>query len=130
VRVSEELRHLYDHLEALQNTFHTPYVKYRTAFTKLLLEMERRRRYKKSAEDIVRGMIKQLNSMTEGIDLSYFEPVISLNLPLQRRTMLDIDSMWSMAIVCPWIFASTFQILLQDGKLCPAMDLHRKLYLL
>ncbi|KAF4613592.1 hypothetical protein D9613_007894 [Agrocybe pediades] len=67
VQVSEELRHLYDHLDALQNTFHTPYVKYRTAFTKLLLEMERRRKYKESAESIVR----EENHVRERFNVEY-----------------------------------------------------------
>ncbi|KAH9481618.1 Autophagy-related protein 17 [Psilocybe cubensis] len=65
VQANEELIRLHDHLTALESTFHIPYVEYRTAFTKLLLEIERRRQYKEAAENIVSGMMKHLESMTE-----------------------------------------------------------------
>ena len=36
------------------------------AFNKLILEIGRRRQYREAAENIVKGMMKQLESMTEG----------------------------------------------------------------
>ena len=45
---------------------HERYVAYRMAFNKLILEIGRRRQYREAAENIVKGMMKQLDSMTEG----------------------------------------------------------------
>lgn len=42
------------------------YTAYQLAYNKLLLEMGRRRQYREAAENIVKGMINQLNAMTEG----------------------------------------------------------------
>jgi hypothetical protein len=36
------------------------------AFNKLILEIARRRQYREAAENIVRGMMRQLDSMTLG----------------------------------------------------------------
>ena len=41
------------------------------AFNKLLLEIARRRQYKEAAENIVQGMTRQLESMSEGMPCSY-----------------------------------------------------------
>lgn len=65
IQVDEELKGLQEQLDPLK-ALHGHFVAYRTAFNKLLLEMERRRQYREAAENIVRGMMKQLDSMTEG----------------------------------------------------------------
>jgi autophagy-related protein 17 len=41
-------------------------VSYQTAFNKLILELARRSQYREAAENIVRGMMSQLEAMTEG----------------------------------------------------------------
>jgi len=41
-------------------------VSYRMAFNKLILEIARRRQYREAAENIVKGMTRQLDSMTLG----------------------------------------------------------------
>jgi autophagy-related protein 17 len=56
---------LYHHLLKLEH-LHERYVAYRMAFNKLILEIGRRRQYREAAENIVKGMMKQLESMTEG----------------------------------------------------------------
>ena len=56
---------LYHHLLTLEH-LHERYVAYRMAFNKLILEIGRRRQYREAAENIVKGMMKQLESMTEG----------------------------------------------------------------
>ena len=61
----EELAPLHQHLSALQQ-LHEQYVAYRMAYNKLLLEIARRRQYREAAENIARGMMRQLESMTEG----------------------------------------------------------------
>lgn len=78
IEAHEEISRLHDHLTALQSTFHVPYVEYRTAYSKLLLELDRRRQYKESVENIVNEMAKKLESMTEGTEFSIvkFEAVI------------------------------------------------------
>ena len=45
---------------------HDRYIAYQTAFSKLILELARRRQYREAAENIVRGMMGQLELMTEG----------------------------------------------------------------
>ena len=39
---------------------------YQTAFSKLIIEISRRGQYREAAENIVKGMMAQLRSMTEG----------------------------------------------------------------
>ncbi|KAG5653387.1 hypothetical protein H0H81_000774 [Sphagnurus paluster] len=63
-KCAEELEGLQNHLltiEHLRNRF----VSYQLAFNKLILELARRRQYREAAENIVRGMMSQLESMTE-----------------------------------------------------------------
>jgi hypothetical protein len=57
------------------------------AFNKLMLEIARRRQYREAAEDIVRGMVRQLDSMTEGEFLFCFIFFIyfGLNMFLSQR---------------------------------------------
>ncbi|KAF8907319.1 autophagy protein Apg17-domain-containing protein [Gymnopilus junonius] len=64
IQVDDELKGLHGHLNPLK-ALHGHFVSYRTAFNKLLLEMDRRRQYREAAENIVIGMMKQLDSMTE-----------------------------------------------------------------
>ncbi|KAG7089557.1 hypothetical protein E1B28_011229 [Marasmius oreades] len=52
------------HLSTIEH-LHERYVAYRLAFRKLVLEISRRRRYKEAAENIVQGMMSQLESMSE-----------------------------------------------------------------
>ncbi|KAF8969245.1 autophagy protein Apg17-domain-containing protein [Flammula alnicola] len=63
-QAEEELNALHHHLTTLEQ-LHEQYVAYRMAFNKLLLEIARRRQYREAAENIVRGMMRQLESMTE-----------------------------------------------------------------
>ena len=44
---------------------------YRMAFNKLILEIARRRQYREAAENIVKGMMRQLDSMTLGWRLDF-----------------------------------------------------------
>ena len=67
VRCGEELNGLHDHLLALEH-LHDTFVSYQTAFSKLILELARRRQYREAAENIVRGMMGQLEAMTGGIE--------------------------------------------------------------
>lgn len=62
---------LYHHLLTLEH-LHERYVAYRMAFNKLILEIGRRRQYREAAENIVKGMMKQLESMTEGNCFLFF----------------------------------------------------------
>ena len=55
----------------------TQFTEYQLSYNKLVVEMGRRLQYREAAENIVRGMIDQLDAMTEGLtillrDLSTF----------------------------------------------------------
>jgi autophagy-related protein 17 len=63
------LTSLQQQLETLDH-LHERYVLYQTAFNKLVLEIARRRHYRESTESIVKGMISQLQAMTEGTALN------------------------------------------------------------
>jgi autophagy-related protein 17 len=56
---------LHNHLLTLEH-LHDRYLSYQTAFSKLILELARRRQYREAAENIVRGMMGQLEAMAEG----------------------------------------------------------------
>ncbi|KAK0189643.1 autophagy-related protein 17 [Armillaria mellea] len=60
----EKLSELHQQLFTIEN-LHERFVLYRTAFGKLILEIERRRVYSEAAENIVRGMNAQLEAMTD-----------------------------------------------------------------
>ena len=64
--MEEDLTVLHHHLTTLEH-LHERYVAYRMAYNKLLLEIARRRQYKEAAENIVQGMMRQLESMSEGM---------------------------------------------------------------
>ncbi|KAL5526388.1 ATG17 [Sanghuangporus sanghuang] len=57
-----QLESLQQHLTTLEHLCIT-YTQYETSFNSLLLELERRRRYRDAAEEIVRGMARQLDAM-------------------------------------------------------------------
>ena len=80
--MEEDLTVLHHHLTTLEH-LHEQYIAYRMAFTKLLLEIARRRQYKEAAENIVQGMMRQLESMSEGM-----YGVCSSNLSLQANLIL------------------------------------------
>ncbi|KIM39971.1 hypothetical protein M413DRAFT_446875 [Hebeloma cylindrosporum] len=63
-RVEEDLSDLHHHLTTLVH-LNEQYISYRMAFNKLLLEIARRRQYKEAAENIVQGMMRHLESMSE-----------------------------------------------------------------
>lgn len=44
------------------------FVSYRNSFSKLILEIARRKLYNEAAENIVEGMLAQLKAMTDGAD--------------------------------------------------------------
>ncbi|KAK7454623.1 Autophagy-related protein 17 [Stygiomarasmius scandens] len=64
VECNERLGGLEEHLQTI-HSLHERYVHYQASFRKLVLEIARRRQYKEAAENIVRGMMNQLESMTE-----------------------------------------------------------------
>ncbi|KDR78886.1 hypothetical protein GALMADRAFT_244529 [Galerina marginata CBS 339.88] len=82
-QAEEELKELQKHLDPLKE-LHGQFVAYRMAFNKLLIEIERRRQYREAAENIVRGMMKQLDSMTEEENRvrNHFNDEYGTNLPL------------------------------------------------
>lgn len=53
------------------------------AFNKLILEIARRRQYREAAENIVKGMMRQLESMSEG---RTFASTLSTNIDLSLFT--------------------------------------------
>ena len=65
IQAEERLNNLQEHLTTLIH-LHEQFTSYRNAFNKLLLEIARRRQYREAAENIVKGMMKQLDAMTEG----------------------------------------------------------------
>ena len=69
---------LYQHLSTLEH-LHERYVAYRMAFNKLILEIGRRRQYREAAENIVKGMMKQLESMTEGNRFLLFSLLVTFS---------------------------------------------------
>jgi len=64
VEVGTLHRTLTDHLTSIFELQST-YTHYRTAYGKLVLEMDRRRQYRESADAIVRGMTAQLQALRE-----------------------------------------------------------------
>jgi len=65
IKCEESLTSLQQHLETLDH-LHERYVLYQTAFNKLVLEIARRRQYREAAENIVKGMMAQLEATSEG----------------------------------------------------------------
>ncbi|THH20742.1 hypothetical protein EW146_g697 [Bondarzewia mesenterica] len=61
---SERLASLHDHLFRIEELSHQ-YTSYQLSFNKLVVEMARRRQYKEAAENIVRGMVAQIEALTE-----------------------------------------------------------------
>lgn len=45
----------------------TQFTEYQLSYNKLVVEMGRRLQYREAAENIVRGMIDQLDALTEGL---------------------------------------------------------------
>ncbi|CCL98175.1 uncharacterized protein FIBRA_00169 [Fibroporia radiculosa] len=60
----EHLTLLHQHLIPIEELHHQ-FASYQYSYSKLLLELDRRRQYRETAENIVRGMVAQLNAMTE-----------------------------------------------------------------
>ncbi|EPQ54057.1 hypothetical protein GLOTRDRAFT_77963 [Gloeophyllum trabeum ATCC 11539] len=60
----ERMSHLQGHLMTLEELHHK-YTSYQLSYNKLLIEIARRRQYREAAENIVRGMMAQLDAMTE-----------------------------------------------------------------
>ncbi|KZT22417.1 hypothetical protein NEOLEDRAFT_1071676 [Neolentinus lepideus HHB14362 ss-1] len=60
----ERMSHLQAHLMTLEDLNHK-YTSYQFSYNKLLIELARRRQYREAAENIVRGMMAQLEAMTE-----------------------------------------------------------------
>jgi autophagy-related protein 17 len=61
----EQLTGLEQHLSTLEH-LHQQFQSYQTSFSKLILELARRRQYREAAENIVKGMMTQLEAMTDG----------------------------------------------------------------
>jgi autophagy-related protein 17 len=66
VECEEHLTLLQRHLLTLED-LQLRFLAYQTAFNKLIIEISRRRQYREAAEHIVKGMVSQLEAMTEGI---------------------------------------------------------------
>ncbi|KAF5367435.1 hypothetical protein D9758_003802 [Tetrapyrgos nigripes] len=60
----ERLAELEEHVTTIQSLYER-FVFYQASFRKLILEIARRKQYKEAAENIVRGMMAQLEAMTE-----------------------------------------------------------------
>jgi len=71
IQVETELNGLQEHLTTLRE-LHEQFVSYRMAFNKLILEIARRGQYREAAENIVKGMTRQLDSMTLGRRPGFF----------------------------------------------------------
>lgn len=61
---------LHHHLVGIDDLVNT-YTLYQMSFNKVLVEVARRREYKEAAEDIVSGMMAQLQAMTDGRSSSH-----------------------------------------------------------
>ena len=61
----EHLVLLHQHLTTLE-VLHQRFLAYQSAFSKLIIEIARRRQYREAAGNIVKGMLSQLEAMTEG----------------------------------------------------------------
>jgi len=115
-KCEEELNSLHRHLQTLDH-LHERYVAYQTAFSKLIIEISRRRQYREAAESIVRGMMAQLRSMTEGRRLIHAS-LLSHYLRMQRRIKYGITLMQSMVHISRRTSAFVLVILPQSGRLC------------
>lgn len=73
---------LHHHLVGIDDLVNT-YTLYQMSFNKVLVEVARRREYKEAAEDIVSGMMAQLQAMTDGRFL--FHACIGDGAPLFSR---------------------------------------------
>ncbi|TRM65065.1 autophagy-related protein 17 [Schizophyllum amplum] len=78
----EQLIRLQQRLDPL-NQLHDQYCAYQTSFNKLVLEIARRRHYREAAENVVRGMMDQLEAMaTEELEVrERFNAEHGANLP-------------------------------------------------
>lgn len=61
----QHLASLQQHLTSIEHLYIT-YAAYEHSFNALVVELERRRRYRDAAEEIVRGMSRQLEAMRQG----------------------------------------------------------------
>lgn len=59
------LEALHQRLLVVENLHHR-FVQYQSSFSKLLIEIARRRQYREAAEKIVEGMMAQLDAMSSG----------------------------------------------------------------
>lgn len=66
IECAEHLELLHHHLATIEDLHHR-YMSYQYSYSKLLLELGRRRHWQEAAENIVRGMIRQLDGLTEGL---------------------------------------------------------------
>lgn len=62
---AEHLTDLHHSLGTLED-LHSRFTSYEYSYSKLLLEIGRRRQYKEAAEKVVEGMLSQLEAMVEG----------------------------------------------------------------
>lgn len=81
VEVGTLHRTLTDHLTCISELQST-YTSYRAAYGKLVLEIDRRRQYRESADAIVRGMTAQLQALREG--QSYQHSKYTTPIDIQR----------------------------------------------
>lgn len=74
---NDRLATLQENLTILEQ-FHERFVYYQAAFNKLVIEIARRRLYTESAETIVRGMMAQLEAMTEGKKIELYMSLLTV----------------------------------------------------
>lgn len=120
----DRLSNLHKHLFTVEH-LHQRFVYYQAAFSKLILEISRRRVYTESANAIVQGMMAQLEAMTEG------KPPISELYPhakrvfLQKRDVCGSISTRSTERIFPRISVYALATHLRDGRSCRGTVNHR-----
>lgn len=73
------LASIQQHLTTLEHLYIT-YISYETSYNSLLLELERRRRYRDATEDLVYGMVRQLDALRDGASSPEYTPCLHLIL--------------------------------------------------
>ena len=126
---AEQLGGLQQHLLTLEDLHHR-FLSYQTAFNKLLVEIARRRMYQEAAENIVKGIMNQMEAMTEGWLYS-----VDCNIPLNPPFVVDqkkvnsvLGSTQKMVRISQQTSACASKIHQQNGKLCRSVERPQKYF--
>ena len=103
VEFGEQLASIQQHLVSLEHLYNT-YTAYETSFNALIIELERRRRYKSAAEEIVRGMTRQLEAMRQGTAIRDLHSCTTTHIYSQKRSLCAKHFAPNTAITCQMIF--------------------------